>query len=363
MKPLVKSLLRSQREVLFNPHFWILITIVLVLIPIYYSHIFFIEIWDPRFHWLWRLLFFEFTNHINGILFCIPIIYAAIIFWWRGIVITWLFSIAVMLPKIRYLYSDTSSVVTNILLLTIPLLVVLILDLQKKWRQTERKALADKEEERQAYVAQIITAQEEERKRISREIHDDTTQRLWILANQTQNLVTDKLRSINPHIAAEMDTIKDTILRISDDARRLSLALRPGLLDDVGFLPAIRWLVDQLNCEGLIEAEILVEGLPRQLNHESGIHLFRIAQEALSNARRHSEATQVVVTLEFAQETVKMTIQDNGKGFSFRDINKFSKQGRLGLLGIQERVRLIGGILKINSKQGRGTTISVESRL
>jgi signal transduction histidine kinase len=361
MKQSGKSLVRSQSTIFFNPHLWIITFIIFALAFLYYSHIFFIDILNPRADWLWRLVIFEFTNQMNGSLFCIPLIYAAIIFGLRGIIITWLFSIAIILPKILYLYvTNTSYIAINIILLTIPLLAVLIIVLQRKWRQTERKALAEREEERQAYIAQIITAQEDERKRISREIHDDTTQRLWVLANQTQKLVTNKLRSIDPQVAAEMAMIKDTIVHISDDARRLSLALRPGTLDDLGLVPAVRWLVDQLKCEGSIEAKILVEGPHRQLNHENSIHLFRIAQEALSNAKRHSEATEVVVTLEFTQETVKMTIRDNGKGFSFRDINELSKQGRLGLLGIQERVRLLGGALKIDSKRGRGTAISVQ---
>jgi signal transduction histidine kinase len=365
MKQLEKSSVRSRRNILFNPHLWIITIIIFALTFLYYSHIFFVDILDPRYDLLWCLVVFEFTNHINGSLFCIPLIYAAIIFGLRGIIITWLFSITIILPRILYLYitNNTSPIIINIVLLTIPLLVVLIVTLQRNWRQQERKALVEREEERQAYIEQIITTQEDERKRISREIHDDTTQRLWVLANQTQKLVTNKLHSIDPQVAAEMDMIKDTIVRISDDTRRLSLALRPGILDDLGLVPALRWLVDQLNCEGSIEAKVLVKGLNCQLNHESSTHLYRIVQEALSNAKRHSEATQVAVKLEFTQEIIRVTIQDNGKGFSFRDINELTKKGRLGLLGIQERVRLLGGTLKIDSKHGRGTTISVKIKI
>ncbi len=161
-------------------------------------------------------------------------------------------------------------------------------------------------------------------------------------------------------MALEIGTIKDTLLHISDDTKRLALALRPGILDDLGPVPAIRWLVDQLNDEESIESKISVKNYPRQLNHEIGTHLFRIAQEALNNIRRHAEATRVVVTLEFNQETVRMAIRDNGKGFSLRNISRFSKQHKLGMIGIQERVRLLDGILKIDSKPGKGTNISVE---
>ena len=86
------------------------------------------------------------------------------------------------------------------------------------------------------------------------------------------------------------------------------------------------------------------------------------AQAALINVRRHSKANKVVIALDFTEETIKMTIQDNGKGFAFQDISKLSKQGKLGMIGIQERVRLLGGILKVDSKRGKGTSISVEFR-
>lgn len=360
MKAHVESRLKGRAKVIYNPHFWVIVFIILVISFIYYASITIIDISDKEWHLLWNLVVFEFVNDLHGSLFCIPYIYAAIVFWWRGILITWLFSLALILPRIQYYSPNITSFVTNILFLLIPLMVVLIITLQRRWREVERKSLAEREEERQAYIAEIIKVQEDERKRIAREIHDDTTQRLWILANRVQGLITDKLRNIAPQMASEIVTIKDTLLHISDDTKRLSLALRPGILDDLGPVPAIRWLVDQLNDEDSIEAKISVKNYPRQLNHEISTHLFRIAQEALNNVRRHSEATQVVVSLEFNPETVKMTIRDNGKGFSSRNINKFSKQRKLGIIGIQERARLLNGILKIDSKRGKGTTISVE---
>jgi signal transduction histidine kinase len=163
-----------------------------------------------------------------------------------------------------------------------------------------------------------------------------------------------------PETAAELEKFKDILLHISDDTRRLSVALRPGILDDLGPILAIRWLVDQLDIENSIKANILVEGPERQLNNELSTQLFRIAQEALFNIRRHSEAKKVNVKLEFKPETVKMTIQDNGKGFESREIQKFYKEGKLGIIGINERVRMLDGISEINSKLGKGTSISVE---
>ena len=88
--------------------------------------------------------------------------------------------------------------------------------------------------------------------------------------------------------------------------------------------------------------------------------MFRITQEALNNVRRHSEATEVNVTLEFSKEMVKLVIQDNGKGFLLKDIDGFPYQERIGLIGIEERARLLDSTLQIDSKPGKGTTISVE---
>jgi len=147
-----------------------------------------------------------------------------------------------------------------------------------------------------------------------------------------------------------------------ENVRRLSLDLRPSTLDDLGLLSALRWLANRLTQEGAIDAKIAVEGLHRKLTPEISNHLFRIAQEALSNVRHHSEATQVVVTLEFAPESVKLTVRDNGKGFLLQDISKWAMDGKLGIIGIQERIRLLNGFLNIDSEPGKGTTMSVECR-
>jgi signal transduction histidine kinase len=360
IKQPIQSCTKRIPKAIGSYHFWVIIFLIFIITTIYYSHIFFIHLLDPRWIWLWYLVVFEIKNHINGGLFLIVFFYAAFVFrWWENLAI-WLFSIVLILPRIIFLTSSISLIVTNIILLLIPLMIVSSLCLLKRWRERERAIFLEREEEHRAYIAQVIQAQENERKRISREIHDDITQKLWILANDAQKQVTEKLRTTMPETAAELEKFKDILLHISDDTRRLSVALRPGILDDLGPILAIRWLVDQLDIENSIKANILVEGPERQLNNELSTQLFRIAQEALFNIRRHSEAKKVNVKLEFKPETVKMTIQDNGKGFESREIQKFYKEGKLGIIGINERVRMLDGISEINSKLGKGTSISVE---
>jgi len=327
---------------------------------IYYADILFSNLFNQSWGWLWHLVVFEFNNDIHGSLFFIPFVYAALIFWWRGILLTWLFTMVIMIPRINYYVPDINSLITNIFLLLVPLLIVAILALQIKWRESEKKAALEREKERQAYMARIFTSQEEERKRISREIHDDTTQRLWIVANDVRKLAVDKISVIDQHTGEGLEAIKDTVLNIAEDTKRLSLALRPGILDDLGLVPAIRWLVDQLNRDDSVQAKVSVEGRQRSLDQEINNHLFRIAQEALNNIRRHAEATDVNVKLVFSKETVKLMIQDNGKGFVFKDIDSFPHQERIGIIGMQERSRLLNSNLQVSSKPGKGTTISVE---
>ena len=160
---------------------------------------------------------------------------------------------------------------------------------------------------------------------------------------------------------ASLEKIKDQVVQISNDAKRMSLALRPGILDNLGLIPALRYLVDQLDSEGNIRVEILIEGNQRPLSNEANTHLYRITQEAfLNNIRRHSQSTQASVSIFFEDAAIRLEIWDNGKGFSVNDINKLSIENKLGIIGIQERTRLLGGALKIGNHSGEGTTLTVE---
>jgi signal transduction histidine kinase len=354
------TLVGKSNSIFRNVHFWAIAVIILGITFIYYYDTAFAGFFQYRWNWLWRLVIFEFNNDLHGSLFFIPFIYAAIVFWWRGILITWLVTMAVIIPRIYYYAPNFNSLITNIFFLLVPLLIVSLLAFQIKWRESEKKTSQEHEKERQAYMACIFSSQEEERKRISREIHDDTTQRLWIVANNIRNLAVDKISGINQGAGEELEAIKDTVLNIAEDTKRLSLALRPGILDDLGLVPAIRWLVDQLNRGDFFQAKVSVEGQRRTLNQEVNNHLFRICQEALNNVRRHAEATKVNVNLVFSKDKFKMLIEDNGKGFSLKDADNFPHQERIGLIGMQERAKLFNGNLQIITKPGKGTTISVE---
>ncbi|MBA7657102.1 hypothetical protein ES703_65033 [subsurface metagenome] len=363
MKQLEKLPFREVKNVISNPHFWVIVFIVLALAFSYYARYIF-----PRYYHAadelslaGNLKIFEFLNDMHGCLFFIPFVYAAVIFKWRGAVVTWILSMALMLPEILYFSSDIPSLMRNIFFSFVPLMIFLFVYLQLKWRKKEREALAEREAERQAYMSQIFKAQEDERHRIAQELHDDTIQTLLVIANRTQSLMRDENNRTNLKVRADMEWIRDAILNVSDDVRRLSLDLRPGILDNIGLVPALTWLVDRLNQEDGVNAQMKVSGKSYRLNHETEVAIFRIVQEALNNVRRHSKAAMAAVFLEFSEDGLKIAVQDNGKGFILpRKRSDLTTKGKLGLAGMQQRTEFLGGVFNIHSDPGKGTLVSFE---
>ncbi|MCK4862709.1 MAG: PAS domain S-box protein [Dehalococcoidales bacterium] len=210
------------------------------------------------------------------------------------------------------------------------------------------------------YLQQAIRAQEEERKRISHELHDDTIQALVVLSRQLDALASgDKGLSEDTRLhLEELWQQTDNILR---GVRRFSQDLRPAALDRLGMLPGLEWLAANLTEHSGIAAEVNLKGEERRLSEEAAIALFRITQEALRNVWRHSGATKAEITVEFDESKTRITISDNGKGFNLPGkIGDLAKSGKLGLTGMQERAQLIGGTLAVQSQPHKGTSVTVE---
>jgi len=223
---------------------------------------------------------------------------------------------------------------------------------------TEHKRM---DENLRFYLRQATRAQEEERKRISHELHDDTIQALVVLSRQLDALASgDKGLSEETRLRLEeLWQQTDNTLR---GVRRLSQDLRPAALDRLGLLPALEWLASEVTGYSGIEAKVAVVGEERRLPEEVKIVLFRITQEALRNMWRHSGATSAEIKVEFDDSQTRITISDNGKGFKLPEkIGDLAKDGRLGLAGMQERAQLIGGTLTVQSQPDKGTIITVES--
>jgi len=210
------------------------------------------------------------------------------------------------------------------------------------------------------YVQQITTAQEEERKRISRDLHDVIAQSLYALTRQTDNFVRSN-KDLPPDIIMFFTDFDSQLKRILQDVRGFSQDLRPSILDDLGLAATIRWLVNRMEDKSGIMAGLKITGEERRLAPHIELMLFRIAQESLRNVDKHAEASKVDVDLEFGQKNIRLSVVDDGKGFNPPEIiGGLAKYGKLGLEGMRERAQLVGGNLKIESEPGKGTRVTID---
>jgi len=222
---------------------------------------------------------------------------------------------------------------------------------------TEQKRLR---ENTQLYVSEITRAQEEERKRIAREIHDESLQSLSALALDIDAIAKDKER-LPEDIIQHLGELRAETNSMLEGLRNFSHELRPGVLDVGGLVPALEILTEELNKSGKINASLQIEGPERRLRPEPELVLFRIAQGALHNVRMHSEATETLMRLKFTRGKARLTVSDSGRGFELpRVLGDLAAEGKLGIIGMQERTRLLGGKFSVKSRVGRGTTVVVE---
>ena len=222
---------------------------------------------------------------------------------------------------------------------------------------TERK---DAEENLHYYLQEITRAQEDERKRIARELHDDTVQMLGSLSRQLDNFIRKK-HNLSKQDVALLKEMQEQLNRGTQEVHRFSQALRLSVLDDFGLVPALRSLVKSLQDYQGITTDLKIAGRERRFPSEVELTLFRISQEGLSNVGRHAQASEASLELDFSKGRVRVVISDNGRGFELPDrLDDLPRSGKLGLTGIQERARLLGGTLEVRSAQGRGTTLIVD---
>jgi len=206
----------------------------------------------------------------------------------------------------------------------------------------------------------IVSAQESERQRIARELHDETGQMLTALALGLKAARENLER--NPRLAAEqLDELRVQTSQALDALRRMVLDLRPSQLDDLGLPAALRWYVEDYRTRVPLQVDMEVQGTPRRLKPDVESVLFRIAQEALTNVAKHAEASHARVELDFRDGSVSLTVSDDGVGFNPANVLKpQARRKAWGLLGMQERAELVGGQCQIVSHPGHGTRIRVE---
>jgi signal transduction histidine kinase len=209
------------------------------------------------------------------------------------------------------------------------------------------------------YIGLITQSQEDERRRIARELHDETVQNLLAMSRRIE---LHQATETEPGRIAQLVELKAMIADTLDGVRQISHDLRPPMLEDLGLIPALRTLVERLGDDGqaVPQATFEVVGPSAPLGMDHELVLYRVSQEALSNIRKHARATHVAVNLEFATSVVRLDIRDDGRGFSVpSSITELAQKGRFGLMGIQERVWSVGGELSIHSSPGAGTWLRV----
>lgn len=213
----------------------------------------------------------------------------------------------------------------------------------------------------QFYLRQVLQAQEEERKRLARELHDDTSQQILLLTHGVDNLASKAERYSPQELRSELGKLYELSQQTYQNIKHYAQALRPSILDDLGLVAAIKWLAEEIHKLSGIEIQVKTDIIPL-LPPETQLVLFRIVQESLNNVHRHSGASEASITVECQGDEVRVTISDNGKGFELpRQLSDFAGQGKLGLTGMAERVRLIGGELEVSSQIGKGTKIIVKA--
>jgi len=222
---------------------------------------------------------------------------------------------------------------------------------------TERRRL---EENIRFYVTEITKAQEEERKRIARELHDETAQDIAALLLQLSAIMSSK-EQLSIGTLDLLKGLRDNAERTMEGVRRFSQDLRPRMLDELGLLASLEWLADNVALHSGIATRVEISGKRRRLPPEVEMVLFRIAQEALKNIEKHSRASSAEITVEFSQDRTKLIIHDNGRGFDMKgNRSELPRAGKLGLVGIEERTRIAGGTLTLQSEPGKGTVVEVQ---
>jgi signal transduction histidine kinase len=216
------------------------------------------------------------------------------------------------------------------------------------------EALRARELARGELLRKVITAQEDERKRVARELHDETTQALAALLMRVDQ-ASDAVRAGKTPALEELRTLATRAL---DDVHRLILDLRPSVLDDLGLASAVQWYADRTLSSRGVAVRCEVGELPG-LTPELETALFRICQEALSNVARHAQASHVLVELRCEGRALCIDVEDDGVGFDLAAVAQREGRPHWGLLGIQERADLLGGRARFDSTPGAGTRVEV----
>jgi PAS domain S-box-containing protein len=223
---------------------------------------------------------------------------------------------------------------------------------------TERKrieaALRENQQQLRSLAGSLLTSQEEERRRISRELHDDLTQRLAWLAIELGTLAGESLQPTR--MTTRLRTLQRAVVETAEVIRHMAYQLHPGELDELGLATALRVFCEDFTRQG-VRVELTTKIPPDPVDREVASCLYRITQESLRNVARHAKSSRAWVTLKRRGNRILLQVRDNGVGFPLESLRAGTG---LGVLSMQERVRNLGGSFRIESTPERGTVITVE---
>jgi signal transduction histidine kinase len=253
--------------------------------------------------------------------------------------------------------SRRATLVRLLLILSLTVLLGLLL---ARFTIRYSKRLEAESERRFAEVkqlsARLIEVQEEERKRLARELHDEIGQTLTALRIEISNAAR---AATVPTVRARLEQARALAERTVQTVRDISLLLRPSLLDDLGLEPALQWQVQDFSRRTGIHCSFDQSGLDGALPDEYKTCIYRVIQEALNNIQKHANATDVRVVIYHTGTTLRVIVEDNGRGFQVDPHGKPVGRSGLGIVGMKERIELLNGSMQVDSEEGRGTTLLI----
>lgn len=208
--------------------------------------------------------------------------------------------------------------------------------------------------ELQKLSAELVSAQESERRRIARELHDEVGQTLWAMMLALGALDSSLERNDLGEARRQLKMVQEMAEKNAAVVRNISLLLRPSMLDDLGLIPALKWLAREVSRTSHLEVEVVADELSIDLPEGHKTCVYRVVQEAIRNSSRHAGARQATISIECEKHRLRVTVQDDGKGFDP------TQEKGVGMLGMEERVSRLGGTLRVISEPGRGTTLIFE---
>ncbi len=301
-------------------------------------------------------------RHFPVMLYVIPVVYAALWYGIEGGLLTSLWSLVLSAPNITLWHKGELEGEIGLLALVFAIGLVLAWRVEREGTlRREAEAVSQElqlsKERLQFYLREITNAQEAERQRVARELHDDTIQSLVLVGRSLDSLLQTSEAPSKSATQQQAVSAREQLDATIDGVRRLARDLRPSILDRLGLVPSIEWLLSEVSQRQQLKSELNVDGDIQRMAPEVELCLFRVVQEALRNVELHADAKNVEVTLTTSDGRLSVRVHDDGRGFRLSEVSQHDRHSGLGLLGMQERAQLLGGTVDIQSAPEAGTTL------